>query len=127
MTADGSVVTRVMRCAAGVFSKAKTGSALSPFSDTWTRIAVYSEHAIWLWNDKYGPLNHDQREYAVELLCHALKDADKAPSVDQRYAFFHSAVTRMLNHERVDSGMKQRATRGEPILDFDEVFQAVPA
>jgi len=72
-----------------------------------------AEHAIWMWNEKYGPLSPRQVEYVGDLIVHALKRAGDAPSDGEKYAYFHTQLTSLLNHERVDAGFDQRAEHGD--------------
>lgn len=117
----------VWRAAASAFSK-RNGSpvALTPYSRTWQTILGRAEHALWLWNDKYGPLTSEQRLYAAELVCHALKKAGEQAADGDRYAFFHTELTALLNHERVHEGFKRREGSDDQTLDIGDVFQAVP-
>lgn len=99
----------VWETAAIVFGK-KNGEAesLTPFSKTWKQIVGRAEHALWMWNDKYGPLNQRQREHAAVLVCYALRQALDAPDRSGRYAYFNATLTRLLNHETVHAGFLSR-------------------
>lgn len=124
-----TVFERIWGAAASVFSK-RNGERepLTPYSRTWKTVVARAEHALWLWNDKYGPLTHEQREYACDLICHALKKAGERAEVGERYAFFHTELDSLLNHERVHEGFRRRAPRvdEEALADFD-VFAEVGA
>ena len=116
--------------AAKTFGKrAGHAETLTPYSRTWRTVIERAEHALWLWNDKYGPLSPKQRQYASELVCSALTYArEKAPNVGQTYAFFHTQLTHLLNHERVHQGFQQRAelvAADESLLDSLPVFLEV--
>lgn len=125
-----TIFDRIWRGAADAFSKT-TGEAapLHPYSRTWVTILERADHAIWLWNDKYGPLNSSQRDYAGDLICHALVKAGKQSNVGDRYAYFHTELTSLLNHERVHAGFEKRAdTLPEHVeLGLNRLFQGVTA
>jgi len=105
---------RIFEAAAITFGKtAGSSESLTPFSRTWRTVNRRAEHAIWMWNEKYGPLSPAQVEYVGDLIVHALKHAASAPSDGQKYAYFHTQLTSLLNHERVDAGFDQRAERGD--------------
>lgn len=107
---------RVFTEAAETFSvKRGHRHALTPFSRTWRTILERADHALWTWNDKYGPLTREQRAYAAELVCHALTKARAADSAGDHYAHFHTTLTSLLNHETVDAGFKARAERGDSL------------
>lgn len=100
--------------------------SLSPHSSTWRMVIARAEHALWRWNDQFGPLNAGQREYAAELVCFALTRAARdAPTLQQTYAFFQTELTRLLNHERVQAGFLARATEREDVV-LDAILQIVP-
>ena len=105
----------VWKEAASTFAKRRGfPEALTPHGRTWKTVCARAEHALWVWNDKYGPLNIEQREYAGALVCHALRRArETAPSVGETYAYFHTSLTHLLNHERVHHGFTSRSNRGE--------------
>jgi hypothetical protein len=110
---ETSLFDRIWRVAAETFSKGRGhDESLNPYRDDWRKILARVEHAIFLWNDKYGPLNHAQREYAGDIVCYALVNAREAPTPSERYAWFNRALTGSLNHERVDAGFKQRDDGG---------------
>lgn len=102
---------------------------LTTYSTTWKTVGERADHAIWMWNDKYGPLNAGQRDYACKLVVSALRYArTHAPSVGQTYAFFHTQLTHLLNHERVHHGFLSRASTAEEeaaFLDDLQTFAAV--
>lgn len=120
----------VWMMAAGVFGK-KAGhpEPLSPYGSTWKQIIARCEDALWLWNEQHGPLNAEQREYATELLCAAIKHAGSAPSPAETYPYFHAQLNRMLTHERVRAGFRSRETEVEEpdFAPFDVVWGEVPA
>jgi len=104
--------------------------SLTPFSRTWKQVVGRAEHALWMWNEKYGPLNPKQRAYAAELVCHALRQALEAPDRSGRYAFFNATLTRSLNHERVHDGFRSREDadiQGEASDLADDLFLGVAA
>lgn len=123
---------RIFREAASTFSK-RNGhrQALTPFSKTWTTVIERADHAIWVWNDKYGPLNAKQREYAGDLIAHALQTAGKQPKPGDHYAFFHTTLDSLLNHERVHTGFKSREegveVEGEVGEMLDNLYAEVAA
>jgi len=118
---------RIWRESASAFSK-RNGEpvALTPYSRTWKTILERSEHALWVWNDKYGPLTREQRDYAADLICHALSKAGAQEAVGDRYAFFHTELTSLLNHEKVHAGFQRRGQALDDQLEVD-VFESVPA
>lgn len=101
---------RIYAEAAVVFGK-RNGEkeSLTPHSRTWRTVIERAEHALWLWNENYGPLTLEQREYAADLIVHALGKAGEQAEVGKRYAFFHTELTSLLNHERVQAGFQKRA------------------
>jgi hypothetical protein len=109
--------------AAIVFGK-RNGAAesLTPFSRTWKQILGRSEHALWTWNEKYGPLNAPQREYATSLIVHSLKKASEAPSLGMRYAFFNAKLTGLLNHETVHAGFQSRKDEAKADAQYDSLM-----
>jgi hypothetical protein len=113
--------------AAIVFGK-KNGEpeSLTPFSRTWKQVVGRAEHALWLWNDKYGPLNADQRLYAAQLVTHALRQALLTQVRSERYAFFNATLTRLLNHETVHAGFRARREETRP-PDYFDVYEEVAA
>lgn len=116
--------------AAKTFGKrAGHAETLTPYSRTWRTVIERAEHALWLWNDKYGPLSPAQREYAAELVRSSLIYArEKAPNVGQTYAYFHTQLTHLLNHETVHQGFHSRASLAElnsALLDSLPVFLEV--
>jgi len=117
---------RVYAGAAEAFGKRRGHQqSLSPHSNTWRTVIGRAEHALWRWNDAYGPLNEAQRSYAADLVCYALAHAARnAPNVAQTYAFFHTELTHLLNHERVQAGFLTRASEREDIL-LDAVLEVV--
>lgn len=123
------IFDRVYREAAETFGK-KRGhrNPLTPYTRTWKLVLSRSEHALWVWNDKYGPLNASQREYAEELLAYALTEARSAPDCNSTYAFFNATLTRLLNHETVDAGFKRREESDEgalaDVIDLDGIYAA---
>lgn len=97
----------------------------------WPQICDRWEHAVFLWNDSYGPLNPAQREYAGQLVVSALEWAGKHPA-EQRYARFHASLTAKLVHERVVAGFKaRREEEGEDalvdVIDLDNIYESVAA
>jgi hypothetical protein len=94
---------------------------LTPYTRTWKIILQRAEHALWVWNDKYGPLNGSQREYATTLVVHSLTRAREAPDCNSTYAYFNATLTRLLNHETVDAGFKSRDEQ-EPAADLSAVL-----
>lgn len=114
---------RVWNAAADTFGK-KRGhkNPLTPYTRTWRLVLSRADHALWVWNDKYGPLTPAQRDYAAELVEHALVKAQEAPDCNAVYAFFNAKLTRLLNHEKVDAGFKQRAHEGELDEELGEML-----
>lgn len=80
----------------------------------WPQLCERWEHALWVWNDAYGPLCPAQREFAAERIVSALKWAADHPA-DQRYARFNASLSHWLNHERTQAGFKSREEREEPV------------
>ena len=69
-------------------------------------------HALRVWDAKYGPLNEAQREYADDVLAYTIRtaaDYARANSAPPQPLVWNSLLT-IVNHERVDSGFKSRAT-----------------
>jgi hypothetical protein len=100
---------RVWIAAARTFGKRTGhGSTLQPYSDTWKLVIQRAEHALRVWNAKYGPLSAEQWEYAGELVEYALEHAIEAPGPNERYAWFNAKLTMLLNHESVDAGFRRR-------------------
>jgi hypothetical protein len=114
--------------AAIVFGK-KNGEpeSLTPFSRTWKQIVGRAEHALWLWNDKYGPLNAEQRVYAAQLVTHALRQALLTQVRSERYAYFNATLTRLLNHETVHAGFQSRKDSTPEIDVVGDLYEAVAA
>lgn len=114
----------VFTCAAETFGKrAGFAEPLSPYSRTWKMVCERADHALWLWNDSYGPLNKEQREYAARLVCSSLEHArEEAPTLGDTYAYFHTRLTQLLNHERVKAGFLARNPERDNIL-LDAVLE----
>jgi hypothetical protein len=95
----------------------------------WPQICERWEHALWEWNDRFGPLNRDQREYASQLCRYSLAFAGETKDA-HRYARFHSRLAFYLNHERVAAKFKalsQPIDLGEELGPLvDGAFQEVP-
>ena len=68
-------------------------------------------HALRVWDEKYGPLNPAQNEYAATLLVHAIEKGAREAAGDRSklYPFVQAGIGRLVNHERVDEGFKARA------------------
>ena len=82
---------------------------LTPYGKTWKTVISRAEHALRLWNESYGPLNADQWAYAGSLIAYSLSVAKRdAPDYSARYAYFHTSLTGLLNHETVAEGFKRR-------------------
>jgi hypothetical protein len=107
-----SVFGLVWKEAAETFSK-RNGhrESLTPFGRTWDQVLSRCEHALRVWDGKYGPLNDAQWDYCAELFVHALKYARSANTPGQMYAYFNTQLTHLLNHEQVAQGFQSRATR----------------
>ena len=97
-------------------------------SRTWERILKRAEHALHVWDSKYGPLNAAQWEYAGDLITFALEKSAARQDVGERYAWFEQELTALLGHERVHAGFQSRGTeRNEEFLEsLGEVFEGVP-
>lgn len=105
-----SVFGRVWTEAADTFGvKRGCKEPLSPYGRTWGTILDRSEHAILVWGQKFGPLSPAQWTYCADLICHSLAYARKAPSPAERYAYFHTQLTHLLNHETTQEGFEKRA------------------
>ena len=85
-------------------------------------------HTLRVWEEKYGPFNEAQEQYASKVLTHAVvrarAGADGAPSL--LYPYVLAAIARMVNHEKVDAGFKRRAEMGDLDL-LDDLLKRVPA
>lgn len=101
---------------------------LNPYTRTWRLVVDRAEHALRVWDEKYGPLNRSQWDYAGDLIAHALTQARTAPDCNAAYAYFNTTLTSLLNHERTDAGFTRRATSLDDALgDLVGDFQEVPA
>lgn len=124
---------RIFREAASTFSKRNGhASGLTPFSRTWQTVIERADHAIWVWNDKYGPLNAAQREYAGDLICDALRKGGAAPTPGDHYAYFHQRLTTLLNHESVHAGFRRREEDVEEMPEevggvLDDLYAGIAA
>ena len=118
---------KVWREAAETFGKQRGfKNPLSPYTRTWRLVVDRAEHALRVWDEKYGPLNRKQWDYAGDLVAYSLKQARTAPDCNAAYAFFNTTLTSLLNHERTDEGFTRRAdslddTLGSVIGDFAEI------
>ena len=120
---------KVWREAAETFSQ-KRGhrNPLNPYTRTWKLVVDRAEHALRVWDEKYGPLNRKQWDYAGDLIAYALIQARSAPDCNAAYAFFNTTLTQLLNHERTDEGMTRRASSLDDALgDVIGEFAEVPA
>lgn len=120
----GSFYDQVYRAAADTFGK-KRGhkNPLTPYTRTWAMVLGRAEHALWVWNDKFGPLNPHQRGYAALLVVHCLQKAQAAPDCNSTYAYFNASLTRLLNHETVDAGFKSRGEEARALMvGFEDVL-----
>lgn len=120
-----TVFERIYREAASTFSKREGhGEPLSPYSRTWATVIGRAEHALWMWNEKYGPLSPAQRDYAVHLICDSLKKAREGATAGDHYAFFHQRLTTLLNHETVHEGFRRRGATYESVAELDAILDA---
>jgi len=84
-------------------------------------------HALDVWETKYQPLTEEQEAYAGKVLAWGIRNAGQAArGVDSKlFPFVLASLARLVNHERVDAGMKRRAAEdGE--LHFDDLLKKVP-
>jgi len=120
----------VWQAAADTFGK-KRGHAnpLTPYTRTWRLVIERAEHALWVWNDKFGPLTPSQRQYATDLIVYSLKKAQEAPDCNAVYAHFITTLVSLINHERTDAGFERRREELPTGAGFDAsaVLQDVAA
>lgn len=94
----------------------------------WPMICRKWEHALWHWNEQFGPLSPKQRDYFVEIVVSCLVWAGCKPQA-QRYASYQASLMAKLNHERVRAGFISRGV--EPpasvqLAEFVETMKGVP-
>lgn len=115
-----SLYERIFQAAAKAWGRPAVFKAWPQISERW-------EHALFSWNDKYAPLNHEQREYACHLMILAIEFAGEVEDVGHKYACLHSRVNFYLNHEQTDAGFKERDTEPEgdigAALDLAGVYE----
>ena len=71
-----------------------------------------------VWSEKYGPFNVEQGTYAIDLMLYAIRSSGGA------YALLYSGFDKLINHERVDTGFKNRAGDSAEIsFDVMELLQ----
>ena len=84
-------------------------------------------HALNTWEQKYGVLNDAQEAYAGAVLSWAIRrgERDAAGSRSNLYPYVLHALAEVVNHEKVDAGMKRRI--GEDYqVDLVDVLRRVP-
>lgn len=97
----------------------RRGRIASPFR---AKIA----HALRVWDAKYGPLNDAQLEYADHLLAWCINSGYQyalAQKLQHPAPIIWNSLMTIVNHERVDAGMKHRAT--EKVDYSSEVSEAL--
>jgi hypothetical protein len=90
----------------------------------WPMICRKWEHALWHWNDQFGPLNPDQRAYFIEVVGSCLRWAARKPA-EQRYASYQASLMAKLNHEAIRSGFERRASASSADLSMLSEMQEV--
>lgn len=67
--------------------------------------------AMDVWNEKYGPLNLEQEQYAAEVLAAAIRSAARDAHRDPRklYPFVYKRLLDAVNHETVHDGFQKRS------------------
>ena len=85
-------------------------------------------HALQVWEQKYGGLNDAQEAYAGAVLSWAIRRGrdDAAGSRANLYPYVLHALAGVVNHEKVDAGMKRRAD-DDYSVGLVDVLRRVPA
>jgi hypothetical protein len=94
----------------------------------WPMVCKKWEHALWHWNDQFGPLNQKQRDYFVEVVISCLVWAGTQQEVQRRYASYQASLMAKLNHERVRDGFQMRGSAPDPVMLTDfQMPKEIPA
>jgi len=82
-------------------------------SRTMNAMLARARFALKVWQEKYGPLNPEQHEYANQLLVSAVECGIKyAPDEGARRAMVYTWLDRIVNDERGHEGFLRRRTPG---------------
>ena len=86
------------------------GSIYNPTSRTFQSLSRRAQHALRVWNERYGPFTQEQAEYADSVLAAALRTAarDAAGDRSKLFRFAQAQIGRMVNHETVHAGFLRR-------------------
>lgn len=72
-------------------------------------------HALTVWDDRFGPFEPAQQEYAEKVLAAAIRRAAKDAGDEVVYPFLYSGLDRVVHLERVHDGFKNRSGEAREI------------
>ncbi len=80
-------------------------------SRTYQALAKRVEHALRVWDEKYGPMNGRQELYADDVLSWALRQAQRDAGGDRKklWPYAQAGIGRIIQHETVHEGFVVRA------------------
>lgn len=82
-------------------------------SRTMNAMLARARFALKVWNEKYGPMNPEQHEYANQLLVSAVECGIKySPDDGAKRAMVYTWLDRIVNDERGHEGFLRRRTKG---------------
>jgi len=82
-------------------------------SRTMDAMLARARFALKVWQEKYGPLNPEQHEYANQLLVSAVECGIKyAPDEKAKRPMVYTWLDRIVNDERGHEGFMRRRTQG---------------
>lgn len=85
-------------------------------SRTMNAMLARARFALKVWQEKYGPMNPEQHEYANQLLVSAVECGIKyAPDESVKRAMVYTWLDRIVNDERGHEGFLRRRTPGVKI------------
>lgn len=86
------------------------GAVYNPASRTFKSLERRISHALRVWEQRYGPLNAKQLQYADAVLAAVVLAAARDARKDGAsiWAYAQSRIARAIVNERVEAGMKTR-------------------
>jgi hypothetical protein len=104
------------------------GRIFNPDSKTFQSLDRRVQHALAVWESKYGPFTPAQDQYAGRVLAWAIREGAREARSDPGclYPYVLNQLAKVVNHEKVDAGMKRRGVSGETGSSYlDEVGELV--
>lgn len=95
-------------------------SVYNPESRTFKSLDKRIAWAVSVWQERHGPMTDDQRQYMADILIWALRTTSKEAGEDKRklYSFALTAISSLVNDDRVAAGFKRRAVKQADVSDM---------